>query len=321
MKNRPIVLVAGEPKSIFFEIFFKAIKKKIYKSPLVLVCCRRLLLQQMKKHKFKKVLKLLKIDKLKNINLDNNSINLIDIKLKKLPNKKDQDRLTKIYINESFNVAFQLIKNRFTSKFINGPINKKTFLDKKFLGITEYISKYFKRKKIGMLIYNKKLSVCPITTHLPIKLVAKKITKKLIEEKIEVINSFFKKNFKIEPRIGVTGMNPHCETILKLNEDEKIVYSAIKTKSKKGIDVKGPYPADTIFLKKNRNKFDVILGMYHDQVLAPFKALFEYDAINITMGLPFLRISPDHGPNQKMVGKNKSNPQSLINALEFLDNK
>ena len=172
-----------------------------------------------------------------------------------------------------------------------------------------------------MLIYNKKLSVCPLTTHLPIKLVPKKITKKLIEEKIEIINSFFKKNFKIKPKIAVTGLNPHCESILKFNEDENLISDAIKTKTKKKINVKGPYPADTIFLKENRNKFNVILGMYHDQVLGPFKTIFEYDAINITMGLPFLRATPDHGPNQQMVGKNRSNPQSLIKALEFLDNK
>ena len=86
---------------------------------------------------------------------------------------------------------------------------------------------------------------------------------------------------------------------------------------KNGIDVKGPFPADTLFLKANRKKFNVILGMYHDQVLTPMKTLFEYDAINITMGLPFFRISPDHGPNEKMIGKNKSNPLSLIRALNF----
>ena len=321
MKNKPIVLVAGEPRSIFFEIFFKAIKRNNYKSPLVLICCKNLLLQELRKNKFKKILRIIKINELKDIDLDNKSINLIDTKLQKSSNKKYQDEITKKYIHESFCMAFKLIKNGFTNKFINGPINKKTFLKKKFVGVTEYISKNFNTKKIGMLIYNKKLSVCPLTTHLPIKLVAKKITKKLIEEKIEIINSFFIKNFKIDPKIAVTGMNPHCETILKFNEDEKIVYSAIKTKKRKGINVKGPYPADTIFLKKNRDKFDIILGMYHDQVLGPFKTLFEYDAINITMGLPFLRATPDHGPNQKMVGKNKSNPQSLIKALEFLDNK
>ena len=85
--------------------------------------------------------------------------------------------------------------------------------------------------------------------------------------------------------------------------------------------MKGPFPADTIFLQKNRRNFDVILGMYHDQVLTPIKTLFEYNAINITMGLPFLRVTPDHGPNEKMFGKNQSSPQSLIQALKFLDNK
>jgi len=87
----------------------------------------------------------------------------------------------------------------------------------------------------------------------------------------------------------------------------------------KKYNVSGPYSADTIFLKDNRKKFDVIVGMYHDQVLTPLKTLFEYDAINITLGLPFLRISPDHGPNEKMLGKNLSNPLSLLKAIKFLD--
>ena len=81
----------------------------------------------------------------------------------------------------------------------------------------------------------------------------------------------------------------------------------------------GPHSADTIFLKDNRKKYDVILGMYHDQVLTPIKTLFEYDAINITLGLPFDRISPDHGPNEKMLGKNLSNPLSLLNSIQFLE--
>ena len=93
----------------------------------------------------------------------------------------------------------------------------------------------------------------------------------------------------------------------------------IKKLKKFKYNIEGPLAADTIFLKNNRNKFDVIVGMYHDQVLTPLKTLFEYDAINITLGLPFIRISPDHGPNQKMLGQNKSNPLSLIRAIEFLE--
>ena len=120
-------------------------------------------------------------------------------------------------------------------------------------------------------------------------------------------------------KIGILGLNPHCESIDEFNEDKKIIKPAINNLLKLNYNVSGPFSADTIFLKQNRKKFDVIIGMYHDQVLTPIKTLFEYDAINITLGLPFTRISPDHGPNEKMLGKNLSNPLSLIRAIEFLD--
>ena len=85
------------------------------------------------------------------------------------------------------------------------------------------------------------------------------------------------------------------------------------------INISGPFPADTIFLKNNRKEFDIIVGIYHDQVLTPMKTLFEYDAINLTLGLPFIRISPDHGPNESMLGKNTSNSASMLNSIRFLD--
>ena len=319
MKNKPILIVAGEPHGIFFEIFFKSIKKKVYKSPLILICCKKNLMVQMKNFNFKKKIRLLDKKTLNKQKIDNDKINLINIELYSSNIKKI--KLKSNYIERCFNLAFQLIKDGYTDKLINGPINKKEFLDKKFLGITEYIASKFNKKKIGMLIYNKKLSVSPLTTHLPLKYVSKKITKKLIEEKIMIINAFFKKKLMLSPKIAVVGLNPHCESVDKFNEDEKIVFSAIKSLTQKKIDVKGPFPADTIFLKANRNKFDIILGMYHDQVLAPIKTLFEYDAINITMGLPFIRVTPDHGPNKKMFGQNKSNPLSLIQSIKFLDKR
>ncbi len=321
MKIKPILLVAGEPKSVFIEIFFKSIKNIKYKSPLILICSKRELKNQIKKFKFNKKIRILNKNNIKNLKINNKKINLIDVSYEVSNNRKLNIKLKKEYINNCFNIAFKIIKSGYTHKFINGPINKKTFLNKKFLGITEYVASKFNIKETGMLIYNNEISVCPLTTHLPLKLVPKKITKKLIENKIKIINDFFKKKLKLIPMIGVTGLNPHCESINKFNEDEKILAPAIKSSIKKKIKVKGPFSADTIFLKTNRNKFNVILGMYHDQVLAPLKTLFEYNAINITMGLPFFRVSPDHGPNEKMFGKNKSNPQSLIQALKFLDKK
>ena len=317
-KFKPIIIVAGEPNSIFLEIFFKALKKN-YSSPLILISSYKVLLLQMKKLKYKKKIRLLKPEKLSKYKLNNKSINLIDVKYNvSKPFDKISSR-SNAYIKKSFDLAFKIINTGITNKFINGPISKKSFLKKKYLGITEYIANKYKVKKKGMLIYNKKLSVCPVTTHLPLRLVSKEINKTNIKEKIKLLNDFYQKYLSLKPKIGIAGLNPHCESIEKFNEDEKIIKPLIKKMKNEGYKIYGPYPADTIFLNNNRKNFDVILGMYHDQVLTPIKTIFEYDAINITLGLPFIRISPDHGPNEKMMGKNLSNPLSLIKAINFLD--
>ena len=310
MNYKPILIVPGETKSIFFEIFFKSLKSKKFNSGLILICNKKKLDKEIKKFNFRKNIELLNINKINPKDIKKNKIYLIDVKNLN-PNN---------YVLDCFNVAFKLIKSGLTNKLINGPVNKSKTLKKRYLGITEYISKKFNKKKFAMLIYNEKLSVCPITTHLPLKLVTKEITKKKIKEKVNIINEFYKNFLKFKPRIAVVGLNPHCESILNFNEDQKILLPTIKS-LKKRININGPFPADTLFLKKNRKKYDVIVGMYHDQVLTPIKTLFEYNAINITLGLPLIRVSPDHGPNEKMVGKNKSSPISLVKALSFLDKK
>ena len=318
MNFNPILIVSGEPNSVFLELFFKVLNKNKIKNPIILISSKKLLNLQMKKLGFKNKIRLLEKSKLKFYKLDNKSINLIDVEyntkkaFEKISNKSNE------FIKNSFKLAFQIIKKNKINKFINGPISKKYFLKKNFLGVTEYISEKFNTQNTCMLIFNKKLSVCPITTHLPIKLVSKKITKKIIIRKVSLINSFYKKRFKYKPRIAILGLNPHCESIHAFNEDEKIISPSIKYLKKK-YNVFGPFPADTIFLRNNRKNYDVIVGMYHDQVLTPIKTLYEYDAINITLGLPFIRISPDHGPNETMLGKNQSNPLSLLKAIKFLD--
>ena len=318
MNYNPILIVAAEPNSIFLEIFFKTIKNNKINSPIILISSKKLLVMQMKKLKFKKTIKILYPSKLDQYKLNNKTINLLNVEYSQ--NKAFEKISTKSnkFIEESFKLAFDIIKKNDIKKFINGPISKKNFLNKRFLGITEFISQKFSVKENCMLIYNKELSVCPITTHLPLKKVSKQINKNLIKEKVHLIDNFYKIKLKTKPKIGVLGLNPHCESVHKYNEDEKIIKPAIKNLKKK-YDISGPYSADTMFLKHNRKKFDVIIGMYHDQVLTPLKTLYEYDAINITLGLPFIRISPDHGPNEKMLGKNKSNPTSLLKAIQFLD--
>jgi len=318
MNYNPILVFSGEPNSVFLEIFFKTLRLKKIKSPIILISSKNLLNLQMKKLKFKKKIKLLDQKNLYKYNLNNKSINLLNVEFE---TKKPFERITKksnLFIKNSFKLAFKILKKGQIKSFINGPISKKNFLNYKYLGITEYISEAFNKKKTCMLIYNHDLAVCPITTHLPLKKVYKNINKKNISEKIILINNFYKKKFNFKPKIAVLGLNPHCESVDQFNEDEKIIKPTVKLLKKK-FNISGPHSADTIFLKNNRKNFDVIVGMYHDQVLTPFKTLYEYDAINITLGLPFVRISPDHGPNEKMLGKNLSNPLSLIKAIQFLE--
>jgi 4-hydroxythreonine-4-phosphate dehydrogenase len=315
---KPIIIVPGEPNSVFFELFFKVIKKKI-KSPIILIASEKLIKKQAKILKEKinfSITEESSIIKKKN-NL--NKINLIDVNFNQKTGFSKITTKSNHYITNCFDVAIKLLKNNVTNKLLNGPISKKTFLKKKFNGITEYLANKTNTKKFAMIIYNKDLSVCPLTTHLPIKYVSKKINKLEIINKVKLIDNFWKKEFGKKVKIGVTGLNPHCESIDNFSEDKSIILPTIKKLKKLKYNIEGPLAADTIFLKNNRIKYDLIIGMYHDQVLTPIKTLFEYDAINITLGLPFIRVSPDHGPNESMLGKNKSNYLSLLNSIKFLD--
>ena len=318
MAYKPIIVVAGEPNSIFTEIFFKSLKIKKFKSPIILIASLNLIKLQMRKLNIKKKIRNINFLDIKNSNLDNKKINLIDINFSQ---KKPFDKISSRsndYIKMCFDIALKILKKKFTDKFINGPISKKFFLEKKYLGITEYLARKTKIKnKPTMLIYNSIFSVCPITTHLPINRVTKVLSKTKIVNDVININSFYKKKLNKKPKFAILGLNPHCESIDKISEEKRIIKPAVKLLIEKKINIKGPFSADTFFSKKNISHYDIVIGMYHDQVLTPMKAIFGFNAINLTLGLPFLRVSPDHGTNNQMLGKNKSNAQSLISSINF----
>ena len=154
-----------------------------------------------------------------------------------------------------------------------------------------------------MIIYNKELSVVPLTTHIEIKNVTKKINYNLIKRKIITLNKFYFKIFKKRPKICMLGLNPHNSENKKNSVENKTIKPAITRLRRLKININGPFPADTAFNVKNITKYDVIVGMYHDQVLGPFKALYGYNAINITFGLKYLRLSPDHGVAKEFLNK------------------
>ena len=311
MNINHILVVMTEPKSIFLEIlikYFKSSNFKKNKKKISIVGNIHLIKKEIKKNNYKiKINEILDITKSKK-----NFINIINIEI------KNKLKISS-YISDCFDKSLQILKKNKNVALLNGPVNKQNFLRKKYLGITEFLAKKTKSKNPVMLIYNEKLSVSPITTHLPIKYVSKNINKLKIIKNVKSINSFFIKNLNKKPKIAVLGLNPHCETIEKTGEEKKEIIPAIKRLKSEKLDVVGPFSADTFFIKKNIDYYDVVVGMYHDQVLTPLKTLYNFNAINITIGLPFLRISPDHGPNTSMYGKNKSDPSSIFCAMNFFN--
>ena len=317
MKNK-IILVSGDPNSINSEIIYKTWKKlnKSLKKRTFIISSTRLLSQQFKKLKYS-----IKIETVNNLNqkISHNYLKVFNVNVAfKNPFKVNKKNSSKFVI-DCLNYAHKLSLNDNNVGIINCPINK-NLLKKNKIGVTEFLAKKCKIKKDSevMLIYNNKLAVSPITTHIDLKEVSKKITVPLIVNKVIKINSWYINNLNKKPKIGILGLNPHNGELRKNSEEKKKIEPAVLKLKKLNINTKGPLVADTIFM--NFNDYDVIVGMYHDQVLAPFKTIFKFNAINITLGLKYFRASPDHGTAIGLIGKNKANYLSLLNSITFLNN-
>ena len=320
--NKPIAIIAGEPNSISSEIIFKCwkLKKKYIHKPLFIIGSVQLLNLQMKQLKYKiKIKKINKHFKIRDLNEIGLPVYDIDYTQKK-PFEKISSKSNK-YIFKCFEVALKFVNDKKILGFINCPISKEYLFKNKHQGVTEFLSKKLNKKNNNevMLIYNKKLSVSPITTHIPLNQVSKKINQYKIVEKVKIIDNFYKKFLNKKPNFAILGLNPHNFSISKKSEEKKIINKAIKSLVKLKINAKGPVAPDSSFVIFKKYKFDVIIGMYHDQVLSPFKALYNFFAINITLGLPYIRISPDHGIAEDIVGKKIANPNSLIESIKFFN--
>ena len=319
--NKSLAIIAGEPNSISSEIIFKSwkLRKQYTHKPLFVIGSISLLNFQKKKLKYQ--IKIKKIDNnFKISDLKGSELPVYDIKyFQKKPFENISIKSNK-YIFKCFEEALKFIKNKKIIGFVNCPISKESLFKNKHQGITEFLSKKAGRKGgESMLIYNKKLSVSPVTTHIPLSQVNKIINQYKIVKKVKVINNFYKKVFRKKPNFAILGLNPHNFSSTNKCEEKEIVVKSIKSLIKMKIKVKGPVSTDSSFMIFKKNKFDVIIGMYHDQVLTPFKALFNFDAINVTLGLPYIRTSPDHGVAENIVGKKIANPKSLIESIKFFN--
>ena len=252
-------------------------------------------------------------------NLKKTKFNFINIDYKQSKPFDLKTNKTDAFVKDCFECAVLLLKKKLASGLINLPINKSKFTKNKYNGITEYIAdKTNNKNKENMLLFNDTFSVLPLTTHIPLKEVYKEISYKKIEKACKNINNFYLKTIKRKKfKIGILGLNPHNgENGYIGNEEKRIIIPAIK-KLKKKYPIIGPLSPDTSFLQRAKLKIDVLIGHYHDQILTTFKTKFNYDAINITIGLPFIRISPDHGVGTEIIGKGIADPKSFKNAIKF----
>ena len=316
--KKKIIIVGGDPNSINSELIYKSWKKldKSLRNRIYIISSYSLLKAQFKKLKYK-----IKLKKIKDIHKKNleNELKIIDVNLRfknpfKIPYKSSSN-----FILNSLNFGHKLALKKEISGFINCAIDKKLLVKSK-IGVTEYLASKCKIKNNSevMLIRNDNLSVSPITTHLDIKNISKKLNSDLIINKVDTIEFWFKKNFNKKPKIAMLGLNPHNAELRNNSEERKVIIPSILMLKRKGVNITGPLVADTLFIEDYK-KYDVIVGMFHDQVITPFKTLFKFNAINVTLGLNYLRVSPDHGVAENLIGKNKANSTSLINCINFVN--
>ena len=249
-----------------------------------------------------------------------NCINVLPIKKKVRFGYKKSFKSNVPATIESLNTTIKLAVEKKVSGIVTLPIIKETLLNNgfKYPGHTEYLGKISGKKPL-MIMLNKNIKVATLTTHIPIANVPKKITSVALNDAIIILNNSLKKDFGIKnPKITISSLNPHNGENGEIGKEEvNIIIPIVNKLKRKGLNVIGPKPADTMFHKEQLKKDDAKLCMYHDQALIPIKSLDFYGSINFTAGLPFVRTSPDHGSAFDIAGEKKANNLSLINSIKY----
>jgi 4-hydroxythreonine-4-phosphate dehydrogenase len=203
---------------------------------------------------------------------------------------------------------------------VTAPIHKAALLQGgfEFAGHTEYLAKITDTERAVMMLVGAGLRVVPLTIHIPLAEVARRVSKVAIVETGEIVLKALKRDFGIaKPRLAISGLNPHAGEDGEIGREERdTIAPACEALRAEGI-VLGPLPADTMFHEEARARYDAALCMYHDQALIPLKTLAFWDGVNVTLGLPIVRTSPDHGTALDIAGKGKADPRSMIAAIKM----
>jgi 4-hydroxythreonine-4-phosphate dehydrogenase len=318
MRNR-FIFTCGDINGIGPEIVIKSLNRLSRKKghQLIFICPSNVFEATAKL--VKPEFKFGKIKSLNDTNVEN--IILFDTGTFKLnPGKPTRSSGRASYL--SLEIAGDLLKNNYTDALITAPVSKEALNlgGFKFPGHTEMLANWFDTDKFVMMFLSRKIKAALATIHEPVSAVPRLITKKKLKVVVDVVIKSLQKDFNIEsPKIGITGLNPHAgESGIIGDEEEKIIKPFIRYYNQNQY-LYGPFPADAYWGNKIYGKFDLTLGMYHDQVLIPFKLLNFSKGVNYTAGLPIVRTSPDHGTAYDIAGKNLANENSMLEAFNFAE--
>ena len=319
-----ILISAGDPSSISSEITIKALQSsEINKNIMPLVVTDPKIIRdygEMNRSNFD--INEIK-DELYFTDYKENEINVIPIKVFEKPILGNPTIKNAVFIKNSILKCVNIQMASIASAIVTNPIHKKTMYDSGFnySGHTDFLASLsVKKKQPVMMLVGENLKTIPLTIHVPLKKVSKLITQELIIFTINIAKEYLISYFGIsKPRIIVTGLNPHAGEDGDIGIEEKnIIMPAInKAIDNKTFYLSGPVSADSAFSYNKRKEYDLAICMYHDQALIPIKTLDFFNGVNVTLGLDFIRTSPDHGTGFDIAGKNKASPQSLISAINL----
>lgn len=307
--NRSVVITAGDPAGVGPEIILRALKKpSLFKSTIPLVIGDYGI--------FRKTAKTLKLSM-------PSGLNFMD--LKNVSRKSFRFGVSKSAFGrasmEYLACGTSIAKSQKKAALVTAPINKASInrAGFRFSGHTEFLRRFAESKEVTMMLVGGGLRVSLATRHIALADIPKRLSQKIIIRTTEHTYRALKKLFGIKrPRIGIAALNPHAgEEGLLGDEEKRVILPAAKELKRRMKGVAGPFPADTLFYKAHKGMLDAVVCMYHDQGLIPLKMLAFERGVNLTIGLPFIRTSPDHGTAFDIAGKGKANPSSMIEAIKL----
>ena len=315
----PLAITMGDPAGIGPELIAKFFALNDHNSPIFVIGDKQVIQQSLDLIHSK--LKLKSIKSASQVLLEANSIHVMETS--NLHQPVSYGNLKSEYGKVAYSailVGIELALSKQISAMVTAPINKAAFnkagID--FPGHTEILLKFSGVKQVAMMLANSDLRIVLVTSHEPLIKAIKNITRKRVRETILIAHQACL-DLKIKhPRVAVAGLNPHAgESGLFGLEEVSVIRPAVEDALAMGIDVSGPLPGDTVFMQAREGKFDIVVAQYHDQGLIPVKYMGLHDGVNITLGLPFVRTSPDHGTAFDIAGQGIADIRSLKKAVQY----